>query len=363
MAPFSATPIYSNAAYQILGYVLENITSQSFPSLFNKLLSKLGTTSSSYAAPPSMQDAIIPGNASISWYSVDEFDEAPAGGYYSSINDLRKLGIFILNSTLLSPAQTRRWMKPASFTSNPNNFVGTPWEIYRAPVDRLSFIYSKSGDIGVYSSIVALLPDYDVGFSILAAGKGAHYNVAILADIVAQAMCPALETSAKAEARSAYSGTYTVPGSTMSSITVIVDSGPGLSITNWTSEGQNVFPLLADLSCAESSEGLTVRLYPSGLKITKGGKTAATAWRAVRQVLPQPLDPGAFSQNCDTWVAVDDIVYGIFGLDEFVFKLNENGKATSIVPKVLQGVSFTKGNAVRSRIAPMSRGDGTFPGV
>jgi hypothetical protein len=153
--------------------------------------------------------------------------------------------------------------------------------------------------------------------------------------MLAQKMYPALEASAKAEAKSSYSGTYTVPSSAESSITVNVDSGPGLRITKWTVEGEDVFPLLANLSGASSSQGLTVRLYPTGLNITNGVK--ATAWRAVHQVLPQPLDPGAFSQNCETWVAIDYVVYRAFGLDEFVFELDESGNATAIVPKVLQG--------------------------
>jgi hypothetical protein len=90
-----------------------------------------------------------------------------------------------------------------------------------------------------------------------------------------------------------------------------------------------------------------VRLYPTGLKNTKGVKATTTAWRAVHQVLPQPLDPGAFSQNCETWVAIDYVVYGAFGLDEFVFELDESGNATAIVPKVFQESSCAKGGTVR----------------
>jgi hypothetical protein len=121
-----------------------------------------------------MKNSIIPGNASVSCYSENELDETPAGGYYSSIHDLRKLGVSIPNSTLLSPAQTRRWMMTISFTSNTNRVVGAPWEINRTPGDRLSFISSKAGNIGAYPSILAFLPDYAIRFTVLAAGAGSQ---------------------------------------------------------------------------------------------------------------------------------------------------------------------------------------------
>lgn len=356
MAPYS-TPIYSNAAFQILGYALENITSQSFPNLFDKLLGRLGTTSSSYREPKTTKNSVIPVSGLASWYSVNLLDETPAGGYYCSINDLRKLGTSILNSTILSPAQTRRWMKPMSFTSDTDVTVGAPWEIYRALGDRTSFIYSKAGDVGLYSSMVALLPDYDVGFTVLAAGTGAHDNVEILSDIVGQGLYPALESAAKAEAKSTYAGSYAISDSSESSMTIATDSGPGLSITKWTLGGVDVLPVLAELvgSKIKSDSQLSLRLYQTGLRNIEAGKTTATAWRAVSQVIPYTVDPGAFSQNCGSWTVVDNIVNGVFSLDEFVFETDGSGEAVSIKPKFLQGTAYSKSNAQRSRVTRMMR--------
>lgn len=76
-------PIYSNAAFQILAYVLESITSTPFPTLLtNKLLKPLNLTSTSYAVPPTTNTAssIIPLNATASWYNANLLDESPAGG-------------------------------------------------------------------------------------------------------------------------------------------------------------------------------------------------------------------------------------------------------------------------------------------
>lgn len=69
----------------------------------------------------------------------------------STITDLRTVGRSILSSTLLTAAQTRRWLKPLTFTSDTNVSVGAPWEIVRAPgLTHSSYLYTKSGDIGLY---------------------------------------------------------------------------------------------------------------------------------------------------------------------------------------------------------------------
>ncbi|KAL6240332.1 hypothetical protein RBB50_012770 [Rhinocladiella similis] len=41
----------------------------------------------------------------------------PSGGILSTINDLSKLGIGIMNNTLLSAETTRKWMKPGPHTA------------------------------------------------------------------------------------------------------------------------------------------------------------------------------------------------------------------------------------------------------
>jgi hypothetical protein len=357
VVPFSATPIYSNAAFQILSYALENITAQSYPSLFGSLLEKLGTNSTTYGLPKTAQNSIIPISDSASWYSVNLLEETVAGGYYSSVNDMRKLGTSILKSAYLTPAQTRKWMQPTSFTSEAQSSVGSPWEIVRTGSGRTSFAYTKSGDIGLYSTILVLLPDYDVGFTILAAGEAAHGNIEVLSDIVGQALLPALESAAKAEANSAYAGTYTIFGSRNSSMTIGTDGGPGLSVTKWTLEGLDVLPVLAELAGAkiESDDQLSLQLYPTGLKNTVAGTVTATAWRASIQAVPYTVDPGVFSQDCHTWITVDIVVNGVFGLDHFVFELDGSGKAKSIQPKFLQGVSYAKSQAQSSRMMRMAK--------
>lgn len=77
VVPTSSTPIYSNAAFQILAYALESITNQTYRSLLEKhIMEPLGLSRSSYS-PPDDQYGIIPGDAASSWWSTDLGDETP----------------------------------------------------------------------------------------------------------------------------------------------------------------------------------------------------------------------------------------------------------------------------------------------
>jgi hypothetical protein len=149
---------------------------------------------------------------------------------YSSTNDLLVLGRAILKTTLLSPAQTRRWMKPVTHTSSITASVGAPWEIFRVPTKRgVIDLYTKRGDLGVYAGIIVLCPDYDIGFTILSAAAResiADASVTVLADIITQTFLPAVEAAAKDNAASTFAGTYKATNAINSSITFIVDGGP-----------------------------------------------------------------------------------------------------------------------------------------
>ena len=79
--------------------------------------------------------------------------EKRAGGYFSSTNDFATIGKSILNSTLISAARTRRWLKPSSFVNGLNLGVGRPWEINRFQNDdnHTVDIYTKAGDCKCFS--------------------------------------------------------------------------------------------------------------------------------------------------------------------------------------------------------------------
>ncbi|OAA65327.1 Beta-lactamase/transpeptidase-like protein [Niveomyces insectorum RCEF 264] len=341
------SPAYSNAAFQILAYALESITGRSMPDLFQTyLVQPLNLTGTYYTVPPENVTAngAIPFNATISFWNADALDETPAGGYYSTIDDMRKVGTAMLQSTQLAPAQTRRWMKPNAFLTDARAAVGAPWEIQRAPDGPgapARWMYTKAGDLGLYSSTVILLPELGVGVSVLSAGTDTTNAVRILSDAVATSWVPALRAAAAAEAATAYAGTYTDARSNSTLVVAVNDSNPGLSVRSWTYGGVDVLALLGEVEgIDETTQQIVVNLYPSGLSQPKPGNCSVTqtqvGWRATFQALPQTVDAGPFSANCIAWEVVSQLVYGGVALDEFLFTVNnESGAAVAVEPRVL----------------------------
>lgn len=330
------TPVYSNTAFQILGYALENITGQPMHELFDQhLVEPLGLTSTSYRQPPSPDNSIVPYNTSISWWFAELLDLTPAGGYFSSANDMRKVGRAMLGSTQLDPAATRRWMKPHSFLSNRDAAAGAPWEIYRAPGEPTLMMMTKAGDLGMYSSYVVLLPELRVGFTVLSAGESATDNTRILGDMLVDTFVPAVRAAARDEVAEEYTGTFS-DEATGSNITLVSsDTEPGLRIEEWSFGGQDFLSRLGKLKGAD----VTARLYYSGLESETSNGTAS-AWRAIYQTVTRTVGPGPLSPVCDSWFTVDSLTYGGVGLDEFLVT-TVDGKASSVEPRVL-GVSMIR---------------------
>lgn len=92
---------------------------------------------------------------------------------YASAEDLSNLGRAIMSHKLLSPVTTRRWLKPFAFSSDPRAMVGMPWGARRINVGdpyRWTTAFNKAGNIGDYSALLAILPDFDIGITVLSAG-------------------------------------------------------------------------------------------------------------------------------------------------------------------------------------------------
>lgn len=239
-----------------------------------------------------------------------------------------KLSRAVLNSTLLSPAMTRRWMKPATHTGSLTASVGAPWEIYTIPTSRAVDVYTKSGDLGSYSSMTALSPDHGVGFTILAAGNDTSTVVETLTEAMMQILVPALDAAAKEEAVSRFTGTYADKKSN-SSITVTTDDGPGLRVDDWVNDSVDMVATIQAL--ADYTSTPSVRLYPTGLE--SSGKISFIA-------LIQQLQRTSSSSQvpCTTWFQVDSQVYGNVGVDEFLFELDGQGEAVALSPRALRTV-------------------------
>ncbi|KAJ5700036.1 hypothetical protein N7536_003049 [Penicillium majusculum] len=328
----SQTPIYSNAGYQILGYVLESIGKADYEDiLLDRLIKPLNLTRSSlYVPDPSF--AVIPYNETFSWFNYESGDESPAGNIFSSAKDMATFGRAVLSSALVDPAVTRRWMKPVAHTSSLQHSVGAPWEIYTFLTPRRVDIYTKAGDIGLYSSTVALSPDHNTGFTVLVAGENSHAMTSTIAEMVADIMLPALDKVAKDQALERFGGKYALTsGSSNSSITITADDGPGLVVSAWTSNSVDMIESLMTLQGVTDRSAISIRLQPSGLE-TPG----RISFLAVIYSLDVSEYAGPIVGSCLSWMLLDSMVYGNVGLPEFEFAIDHDGDATSLSLRALR---------------------------
>jgi hypothetical protein len=244
------------------------------------------------------------------------------------------IGKAIMNSTLLSQPQTRRWLKPATFTADVNVGVGSPWEIFRAQVSgRTVDLYTKNGGWGAYSTELVLVPDYEFGFVVLTASAlgstATNAIVYLISEIIGSEVFPVLEEVAKDQAKAAFAGSYAT-GNLNSSVTITVDDQPGLRVTQWISNGTEILDTI--LPGGGTGTYVDFRLQPN--QLYTGNQIGFTG---TYERLPKPIYSGPLDVNCVSWPTVDTFIYGNVGIEEFVFEIDPTtGKATSVSPKALR---------------------------
>lgn len=252
----AAGPLYSDSGFFLLGGALSNLTGKSMDDLYSESVFKPLGLKNTLSLPPS--DPAVINRTVIPQTLEQELFDIPvttsSGGIYSTVNDLSKIGISILNSTLLPTDKTNRWMKPVSFAGDLHYAVGRPWEIYRyvhSDTGIVTDIYTKLGDSGDYSGLMALVPDFGIGFTILSASSKSVHTQALqqIADLLTESIMPALMAQARHEAMKNLAGTY-VPKdkrlNTTLTLTVPASSKaqPGLLITDWISNGTDIKNIL-----------------------------------------------------------------------------------------------------------------------
>ena len=268
---------------------------------------------------------------------------------YSSSNDLSTLGRAILNSTLLKPALTRRWLNPVTFSSDPAASIGAPWGIRRMQLDALNQPYrtvsafTKAGTFRKYTAFLSLLRDFNLGFTIMMAGEPALSNFKG-ADLLGSALIPAYDAVARDEADKLFSGTY-VDG-VGSWLQISTDPRkPGLGVGPWVSNGTDMVRLGMMLQSG-SGTGFPLlrpetRLYYTQLESRTAGGGKKQSWKAVFEETGYPSVAGQlFSTGCASWVGVTGVTYGNLPLDEFVFNFDSTGKVVSIVNLALRSTMY-----------------------
>ncbi|KAK0652653.1 beta-lactamase/transpeptidase-like protein [Cercophora newfieldiana] len=378
-APFT-TPTYSDLGFTLLAHIAERLTGKNFKDLMQeKVLGPLNLKHT-FTSKPDDAFGVIPGSYNRSTWAGDLGEEWPTGNMYTSSTDMSTLGRAILRSTLLKPATTRRWLKPVSFTSDPKAMVGMPWGVRRIDLvddQPYQFIhtYNKAGSIGSYYTLLALLPELDIGYSVMVAGTPPGSLTMDIAEALTGVYIPTLTFVAQAQANATYSGTYrytgnlttasnttasynattgrlrrrqsplplpttnstgSIPTPLNSTLTIIAHDGkPGMGVYNWISNSTDMSPIAVAINSNLSSEYFdrmkpSVRLYPTGLEdpLPNGGKKVA--FKAVFEDLSLPQKNATYVSDCAMWVGVTSAVYGGRPLDLFIFEMDARGRVVGV---------------------------------
>jgi CubicO group peptidase (beta-lactamase class C family) len=155
---------YSNLGSAVLGQVLAIAASTDFPTLLSeRLLSPTGMRSTAVASDkePVPRGWSLSGRSMRPWI-LDGY--APAGGVVSTIDDMARLCVAILDGSVPGLASMRPIDGVA--TRRPDRKSGMFWVLGTVPGSELTIV-GHSGRTGGYSAFLALLPDIKRGVVVL----------------------------------------------------------------------------------------------------------------------------------------------------------------------------------------------------
>lgn len=357
------TAAYADTNFMVLGSILNRVTGKDFESVYQDLIfGPLGMTSSTANAPvsgPLLANSVVVGPIAGNWAGYYDAFQIPSGGIVSTINDLNRLGVGILNYTLLSEAATRDWMKPRAHTASLTFSVGAPWEIVRyvhPDTQKVTDVYAKTGDYGNYGGYLAVLPEYGAGFTFLNHGNSSAIPRSILAmtliDFIGEVVVPSLEAQAAAEAYSGLLGTYvSSDGKTNSSLTVSRnETVPGLIIDTFISNGTNLLGLMQKIGASGNAPASPVHLLLTMDERGEGARNvtfAASLHSQSSTYMAAGVGPwlGMYYGNFD-FFQFDPARYAKKSVTTFKFEVDANGNAMSVMNQAI-GLPMTKAKSGR----------------
>jgi hypothetical protein len=304
---------YSNVAFELLGLVLERVTNQTYKSYIDEaILRPLNMSKSTLSLPPDSA-GVIPRNPQ--YWDVDEGVQNPTGGIYSSSTDLSKYLRYIL--THYNTIAGLNWLHPVSPSGGPNSFYGMPWEILHSDralkkSKRTVRFVTKGGGLPGYTSIIVLIPDFDIGFTILVAGAADIFGK--LRSAIGATIVQAAEEISIRQLQERYVGTYTSTNQTLNSSISLVADHRGLVVERFVSNGTDVLSAVVDKMGvpATSYQALTPTLLFRNEKKQQG-----ELWRSVGANERSEGDLGIWDDECIA--DFDTLMYAGKGFNELVF--------------------------------------------
>lgn len=270
-----------------------------------------------------MKQALTKRNVPFSITSLST--NAPStGGIYSTSSDMTIFLRSILNHQLLDIPTTNYWFQPHSWSSNLHAAYGMPWEMFRTTsllkdTDRGMTVVTKSGGLAGYSSRIIMIPEYEIGITVLVAG-GSDALEWLVEEILTK-IIPVIEGIARVQTQGNYSGTYSASPSTglNSSLTLSVNGGQGLVITSWVMNSTSVLHLFASLATGLSpSADVRAQLTPTFTNKGENGEV----WRI--RFVPRAFGKVGIIDVCQI-NDVDNLLYGGMSMSEVVLTKDQDG--------------------------------------
>ena len=323
---------YSNVAFELLGLAIEEVTGLSYDDYISQaILAPIGMNAS--FTKPSDTHGVLPKGPN--FWDIDEGVQKPTGGLFASGNDMSLFLRYVLTHYNALTAGATNWLAPHSWSTGLHSFFGMPWEIYRtssilsASKRPVTFV-TKSGGLPGYITIIMIIPDYDIGLTILTAGPSTLLGE--LRDLITGPLVRALEEFTWQQMYAEYAGIYTSTNSTLnSSMNIIATPAAGLQIMRFISNSTDVLygPLPAFGSPdAAAGRPWHAQLIPT-LLFKDESKQAGDIYLAL--IVPERVE-GEEARLWDEFCItdVDPAMYGGVALNEVVFWRGKGGRVEEV---------------------------------
>ena len=307
---------YSNIAFELLGLALANVTGLSYEESIESSILHAQSMSQTSFSKPSDSVAVLP--KGIAWYwDVDEGVQNPTGGLYCSSSDMSIFLRFALKNYKNIVNAKLNWLPLPSFVGL-GSYYGMPWETLRTnnilEAGRTVTFFTKGGGLPGYSTLIILVPEYDLGITIFTAG-----DPGMLSDLFNRIIAPLIKAADRVAARQVgetYVGTYAAdPDKINSSLTLAYTSTHGLEITSWISNSTDMRTIIPRNFNIPTDRKFHAQLIPTYLHRNEPEKDGEL-WR-LAVMSEKPAVPALWDDLCIS--DVDTMMYAGKPLNELVF--------------------------------------------
>lgn len=273
---------------------------------------------------PDDEFAVLPKGKN--YWDIEEGVQRPTGGIYASSSDMSRFLRYVLTHyNGITPALN--WINPVSFSEGGSSFYGMPWEMFRTSdiLGRPTTFVTKSGGLPGYFSNVVLIPEFDLGVTILVGGDAKLLGK--IREAVTVPLVRAVHKVATFQLVERYTGVYVSANASLnSSFILAVDSNPGheLLVQRFISNGTDVLssPLIGLALGDDADKSWRVQLTPT-LLYRDELRQKGELWRMLVTLDKSKNERGIWDDFCIT--DVDRARYAGRPLNEVVFWDDSDG--------------------------------------